>query len=399
MKNIFVNKSSNKGSIIAWIWVFIALIFVTNSSVIAWIMWYWSDSDYTNPVSTFSWTTQVLSGQTLTWTTQVTLTQAVEFSSGSISVIIPNTTIITNATGSLFDATSIGTSLLSTLPISIATNEQDVGKINFWITWTKLNFTKPVKISIPVSTTNSTVKILVKHAWIDWYQTFALTDSVWSSCSNWIASPSSNIAPVVNWIATIYTCSASQFIAIVNTTVSSSSSSSSSGGSSRSSGSKLHKDVCPAWDFSPSYYDRTCGTKPQILTTTWTWTIKSTWTTTWTWISIIDSNPILAWIYSNTKNNENSYLQTVTHKWINIVVYNSYNLSKKSSEISLNIIESVRLTDEQKKAYINRQNEFMVAKYNLDIAQEDIKIKKNKYNKQFVLLIWATDKLKKDFNL
>gem|GEM_PF-4161014 len=41
----------------------------------------------------------------------------------------------------------------------------------------------------------------------------------------------------------------------------------------------------------------------------------------------------------------------------------------------------------------------MVAKYNLDIAQEDIKIKKNKYNKQFVLLIWATEKLKKDFNL
>lgn len=393
MKNIFVNKSSNKGSIIAWIWVFIALIFVTNSSVIAWIMWYWSDSDYTNPVTSLSWVTQVLSGQTLTWATQVTLTQAVQFSSGSVSVIIPNTTIITNATGSLFDATSIGASLLSTLPISLATTEQDVGKINFWITWVKLNFNKPVKISIPVSTTNSTVKILVKHAWIDWYQTFALTDSVWSSCSNWIATPSSNVAPVVSWIATIYTCSASQFIAVTDKVVSSSSSSSSSsGGSSRSSGSRLHKDVCPAWDFSPSYYDRTCGTKPLVLTNTWSSILTSTWSSTKpsNWSSVL---------LSNNTDSSNLSLQTVTYKWINVVVYNGYNLTKKSNEISVNVIESVRLTEEQKKSYINRQNEFMVAKYNLDIAQDDEKIKKNKYNKQFVLLIWATEKLKKDFNL
>jgi len=354
-------------------------------------MWYGSDSDYSNPVTTLSWS-QVLSGQTLTWATQVTLTQAVEFSSGSISVVIPNTTQITNANGNSFDATAINTSLLSTLPISIATNEKDVGKINFWINWVKLNFSKPIKISIPVNTTNSTVKIKVKHAWIDWYQTFALTDTIASSCNNWIATPSSNVAPVVNWVATIYTCSASSFVALVDNVVVSSSSSSSSSSSGWSSGSRLHKDVCPAWDFSPSYYDRTCGTKPELLATTWTST----------WVSNINSNENLI-LTSNglipVSNSDvwNLSLQTVNYKWINVVVYNGYSLNKKSNEISLNVIENSKLTTEQKKSYINRQNEFMIAKYNLDIAQEDEKVKKNKYNKQFVLLIWATEKLKKDF--
>jgi hypothetical protein len=42
----------------------------------------------------------------------------------------------------------------------------------------------------------------------------------------------------------------------------------------------LIKDSCPVWeDYSPSYYDKTCGTKPK----TGTWTTTSTWTTsTWT---------------------------------------------------------------------------------------------------------------------
>jgi len=38
-----------------------------------------------------------------------------------------------------------------------------------------------------------------------------------------------------------------------------------------------------------------------------------------------------------------------------------------------------------------------MAKYELDVAQDSEIIKKNKYNKQFVLLIRATEKLKKDF--
>jgi len=37
------------------------------------------------------------------------------------------------------------------------------------------------------------------------------------------------------------------------------------------------KDNCPVWDYSPSYYDGTCGNTPQYITT-WTVTVTTTWT-------------------------------------------------------------------------------------------------------------------------
>ena len=49
-----------------------------------------------------------------------------------------------------------------------------------------------------------------------------------------------------------------------------------------------------------------------------------------------------------------------------------------------------------KRNYITRVNEFLTAKYNLDNAEKEAKIMKNKYNKQMALLIWSVEKLKKD---
>lgn len=376
MKDTSTQKLSNRNSILIWVLVFVSIIFISNISVFATIMWYWSDSDYNSPVNSFSGSANTLSGETLTWATQVDLTQAVQLVNGWINIIIPNTTRITSANWSSFNVYDIWTSLLTTLPIALATNEEEVWKIILWINWFKLNFSKPVRISIPVNTTKSTVRIKVKHAWIDWYQTYSLTDNIWSSCTNWIASPSSNIATVVGWIATIYTCSASEFVAIVDKVITTTSSSSSGGW-----WSTLRRDNCPSWDFSPSYYDNKCWNTPLVMNDK----ILNTWS------SISDySNNSINWVISQ--------LKTVNYNWINIVVYEWYRLSQNSNEISKKVIEHSKLTIEQKKSYINRQNEFMMAKYNLDIAQEDERIKKNKYNKQFVLLIWATEKLKKDFN-
>ncbi len=65
----------------------------------------------------------------------------------------------------------------------------------------------------------------------------------------------------------------------------------SSGGGGGWSGAGAVKDNCPSWDYSYSYYDKTCGTKPKTgtWTTTWTWMTSTwstqTWTTTWTWIT------------------------------------------------------------------------------------------------------------------
>ncbi len=374
MRNTSWPKLSNKNSILIWVLVFISLIFVTNISAIAWIMWYWSDSDYNNPVNSFSWAANALSGETLTWATQVDLTQAVQFNNGWINIIIPNTAKITSANWSIFDANQIWTSILATLPIALATNEEEVWKIMFWINWVKLNFSKPVKVSIPVNTTKPTVRIKVKHAWIDWYQTNSLTDNIWSSCINWVASPSSNIATVVSWIATIYTCSASEFVAVIDKVITSSSSWGGGGWST------LRRDNCTSWDFSTSYYDNSCWNAPLVIN-------SNIWNS-----SNSDNN------YSN--NNSEwviSQLKTVKYDWVNVVVYEWYKLSQKSNEISKKVIWNAKLTLEQKKSYINRQNEFMMAKYELDVAQDSEIIKKNKYNKQFVLLIRATEKLKKDF--
>lgn len=202
------------------------------------------------------------------------------------------------------------------------------------------------------------------------YLILVQTDSVWSSCSNWIATPSTNIAPVVNWIATIYTCSASQFIATVNKTVSSSSSSSSWGGSPW-----LRKDDCPSWDFSPSYYDKKC----------WTPTIISTW-------SLNEKEENIDSIYIKNK----WELKNIKYKWVDIVSYEWYNLSEKSMSISMKIIDNKKLNLEDKKNYVNRVNEFLTAKYNLDNADKEAKIMKSKYNKQMALLIWSVEKLKND---
>lgn len=376
MKNTYNFKFKNKAWIIFSTIVFMSLLLVSNVSVIASLLWYWSDTDYSNPVSSFSWSVQVWSWETQNSAVQYTLTNAVSVTNGSISIVIPNTSQVTNSIWTSFDINNVTSSVLWVLPLTLPTNEEDVGKINFWISGMKLNFSKPVKIQIPVSTSASTVRIKAKHFWIDWYQTFALTDSISSSCSNWIASPSSNIAPVVGWIATFYTCSASQFVAVVDKVVSSSSSGWGGGGW------WLRRDNCPSWDFSPSYYDNKCGTSPVTFTNTQLWVNELTWTDELTW-----TNNLWNWVLQ---------LQTVSYRWVNVVVYQWYKLAKETNKVSKNIIENQKLTLEQKKYFVNRVNEFLVAKYNLDIAQDDIVNKKYKYNKQFVLLLWSTEKLKKE---
>ena len=62
----------------------------------------------------------------------------------------------------------------------------------------------------------------------------------------------------------------------------------------------------------------------------------------------------------------------------------------------MKIINNEKISLENKRNYITRVNEFLTAKYNLDNAEKEAKIIKNKYNKQMALLIWSVEKLKKD---
>lgn len=385
---------TKKTSVLAWILVFIVLLFLVNLTSTLWIvglMGYWSGSDYTNPTTSLTWAVSVWSWETLTWATTLTTTQALEVSNNSISVIIPNWTQITSSNSWTFNALAIATSTLSSLPIALPTTEQDVWKISFWVTWIKLNFSKPVKIQLPVNTSASTVRIKVKHAWIDWYQTFALTDTMASNCFNGIATPSSNIAPVVSGIATIYTCSASQFIAVVDKQTSVVSNSWGWGWWVR-----LYMDSCPSWDYSPSYYDRSCWTAPVISKTQWL--DKITQELEDMIINIKTQKTI-----SNTTLNQKirfkyiveSKVQKAKYFWFEVKYIPTYDLSKDTAKISKSIIDNKTLKFDEKQRYVNIINDFLIARYNYELAQVKYQVLKNKYMKQTILLNNVVKKLSK----
>lgn len=390
MKKMDLSKLTKNSWLIFWIIFLSFLIFANNVSAIAWILWYWSNNDYSNPTSSFSWSISVWSWETLTWTTLATFSNAVQVSNSWITVVIPSNTQVASSSWGTFNATTISTNLINTLPVSLATNQQDVWKITFWISWVNLYFSKPIKLQIPVSTTNSTVQIFAKHAWIGWYQTYSLTDTLASNCNNWVATPTSNIASVVSWIATIYTCSASDFVAVTNTVVSSSSwgwsSSSSSWGGGGWSSRILHIDNCPKWDFSKSYYDKDCWTATVLISKVGTGSINSTGSTVKNDDNSLNEEEVTI---TSTKK------RTVNYKWINIVVIDWYKLSQNVAIVTKKIIESENLSVSEKQIYINRFNEFLIAKYNLDVIRKKTVTLKNQYLKQFFLLKWVIKNLKK----
>lgn len=404
MKNIDISKLTKNSWFMFWIITLLFLLFLTNVSAVVWILWYWSDSDYTNPSPSFSWSVNVWTWETLTWATTFTFSQPVLVSSGTISATIPLNTQITNSSWTVFDVTSVSTSVLPALPIAIETNEQDVWKIKFWITWLKLNFSKPVKLQIPVNTTNSTVRILVKHFWVSWYQTSSLTNTITSSCNgSWASIPSSNIASVSNWIATIYTCSASEFVAITDKVISSGSSSGGwsvwtsvwAGGGGGGGSVSLHIDNCPKWDFSKSFYDKSCWTAPVISdNANGTGSAANS-----TGSNVKNDDTIIkldnASLEKEIKGLTNSQQRTVNYKWIDIIVIDWYDFSKDTSKISKKIIENKNLSLSEKLSYVNRVNSFLIAKHNLDIIRKKTVTLKNQYIKQYVLLRWILKKLDK----
>lgn len=393
MKNYISKFTKNGLSLFGWVSfvLVLALSQILSTWWVIWISWYGSGSDYTNPANTLSGNITLGTWETLTGTTKLTLTQPVEVKNTTVSVIIPTGTIITHSAGTSFNATQIATSILPSLPLDLASNEQDVGKIQFWISGIKLNFSKPVKLQIPVSSTGTTVRIKAKHAGIDGYQTFALTDTMAANCFNGIATPSSNIAPIVNGIATIYTCSASEFVAITDKAVVVPQTSRSGGG-----WAVLTKDNCSSWDFSPSYYDKTCGNVPTVITDA---TLKEVTK------ELSDMVISMKWTgsISNTTKNEQirfkyiveSKVQTAKYFGFDIKYISTYDLSRNTTKFSMAIINNTTLSFSDKQRYVAIVNDFLVARYNYELAQTKHQILRNKYNKQTILLNNLAKKLSK----
>lgn len=395
MKNYISKFTKNGLSLFGWVSfvLVLALSQILSTWWVIWISWYGSGSDYTNPANTLSGNITLGTWETLTGTTKLTLTQPVEVKNTTVSVIIPTGTMITHSAGTTFNATQIATSILPSLPLNLASNEQDVGKIQFWISGIKLNFSKPVKLQIPVSSTGTTVRIKAKHAGIDGYQTFALTDTLAANCFNGFATPSSSTAVVSNGIATIYTCSASEFVAVTDKVVTPSQ-------PSRSWGwgwwSNLLKDNCPTWDYSPSYYDKTCGNVPGVITD------ESLKQVTKELSDMVISMKGTGAISNTTKNEQirfkyivESKVQTAKYFGYDIKYIPSYDLSKNTTKFSMAIINNTTLVFADKQRYVDIVNEFLVARYNYELAQTKHQILRNKYNKQTILLNNLAKKLSK----
>lgn len=152
------------------------------------------------------------SGVSFSSVTQIVLKSPVAFASGSGSGIIPNGTVVTNSSGGTFDPGALNALVVTAS--GLASNQTANGALEFGISNVGLNFSKPVKIQIPVpGYTSSTIAVKVKHGGTNTYVTTGLTNLSTATCSNGVASSPSAVATVALGIATIYTCAGSTFVA------------------------------------------------------------------------------------------------------------------------------------------------------------------------------------------
>jgi hypothetical protein len=155
--------------------------------------------------------------------TKVVVSTPTVTTTGSISVTIPASTTISADDGiSLVNEEEIATAPISTSSVTLASNETPVAAIDFGIPGIKLNFSQPIRVDVPVpGVTSSTILMKIKHHGDSSFGTSGLTNSPSATCSNGVASPASNVATVSSEIATIYSCSASEFVAYTQTSSSS----------------------------------------------------------------------------------------------------------------------------------------------------------------------------------
>lgn len=139
---------------------------------------------------------------------------------GNIRVTIPAGTTIRETSENPFDYSTFGAAG-TTVSSGLGTNEVSNGAIEFGISGVGINFSKLVKVEIPVTgMTSGTIPVKVKHGGSSTFGTTGLTNNPNLTCDNGRVYSGSvipanitetNIATVVGGVATIYTCAASTF--------------------------------------------------------------------------------------------------------------------------------------------------------------------------------------------
>lgn len=140
----------------------------------------------------------------------------------------------------------------------------------------------------------------------------------------------------------------------------------------------LSRDYCPSWDYSSSYYDKTCWLKP--VSSTWATSITSTWTVK----SITETikTPV-----SNIVNNTWYYKKYIKFNWFQILDIKNYSSSQAFRKQAFDVVKAKSISVSNKAEYIKRLNALFEAKFALDTDKSmDALSLKNRYIKQKILL-------------
>ncbi len=172
----------------------------------------WSIIPQLWPVSSFSW-------NSINDATSITISAQVNFDIDIPNlwiaiVTMPYNTTLSDHSWNPINLADLSLWWLSTESLWLLTSLDYKWWFAYWMSWANLDFSKPVKIWIPVWTyTWEFIDIEVKHHGEISFGSGWLTATSWAECNSWIPNISSNIATVSWWVAEIYTCSASEFIA------------------------------------------------------------------------------------------------------------------------------------------------------------------------------------------
>ncbi len=149
-------------------------------------------------------------------------------------------------------------------------------------------------------------------------------------------------------------------------------------------------DYCPTWDYSPNYYDKSCWIKPSSSITSEIEDVKQIITDA----DSISKTKKTIWELLRKKLMTEARIKHSQYLWLDIVYIKWYKDSSMTWKLSIEIAKS-KLNYIDKKRYINIINEFIISKYNLEVAEKKYQTLKNKYVKQSILLKSVLKKLDK----
>ncbi len=239
---------------------------------------------------------------------------------------------------------------------------------SLWV-WIKLN--QKIKITLPIKNQSANYKILKSEDWINWIEIISIKN--WSNIS--FETNNFTYFALVNDVVVTPPVTPPVVSPPVTTPPSSW-----WGGWWWGS---LNIDNCPSWDYSPSYYDGMCEKKEVNSTNSNTENNKNNW-------SVKDKKYVEDLKQKMLQERQNAKKDGEVVKYIEIQNYKvaqieDYKISSLITRLSLYIILNPKIKSTDKSNYIERFNEFLIARYLFEKQPNSLELK-NKHIKQTILL-------------